>query len=189
MGLSADRLKCLQQKEICLLLGVSRMTMLEWGREGLPRNEDRTYCWADVWAWVRRRWAEAKRVEGGDVGKEEDEDLARWRKARADLAEMEVARKRGELVPTEEVAAEVGRLLTEFKGNLLALPQRLAPRLARREPRVVADELDRAIRGVMERSSGKWLGGAQAETKRTTRRKAKSKAAKAAKKTRVRKRA
>ena len=175
MGLVAEDLERLRQMDVCLLLGVSRMSLLEWERDGLPRNEDKSYRWAEVWEWVRERWSRAKRAEEEEGERDDDEDMVRWRKARADLAEIEVAKKRGELVPTAEVTAEVGRLLVEFKGNLLALPQRLAPRLARREPRAVADELERAIRSVLERGSTKWMGG-QEKTKRPKGRKAKAKA-------------
>ena len=176
MGLVAEDLERLRQMDVCLLLGVSRMSLLEWERDGLPRNEDKSYRWAEVWEWVRRRWAEAKVRAEVEETEEESADIVRWRKARADLAEIEVAKKRGELVPTAEVTAEVGRLLVEFKGNLLALPQRLAPRLARREPKAVADELERAIRSVLERGSTKWMGGHEEKSKRPKGRKAKAKA-------------
>ena len=68
------------------------------------------------------------RVLKGDVGPADyGLERARLVKARADLAEMEAAQRRGELLPAPEVTAAWTRIVVLMRARLLALPDKIAP--------------------------------------------------------------
>lgn len=58
-------------------------------------------------------------------------ERARLDCARADLAELDLARRRGELLPTAEVSAAWAGQVAIAKGRLLAMPARIAPGMIR----------------------------------------------------------
>jgi phage terminase Nu1 subunit (DNA packaging protein) len=54
-------------------------------------------------------------------------ERARLVKARADLAEMEAAEKRGDLIPAPDVTAAWTEIVALMRAQLLALPDKIAP--------------------------------------------------------------
>jgi phage terminase Nu1 subunit (DNA packaging protein) len=56
-------------------------------------------------------------------------ERARLVKARADLAEMEATRIRGDLIPAAEVTAAWTEMVALMRARLLALPDKIAPQL------------------------------------------------------------
>jgi phage terminase Nu1 subunit (DNA packaging protein) len=72
------------------------------------------------------------------------QERARLDKARADLAELELVTRRGELVPVAEVAATWSARVVRAKGRLLALPARLSPEMVRVSSQRDAERLIRA---------------------------------------------
>lgn len=59
-----------------------------------------------------------------------DEAKARKMAADAELAELELERERGEVVRIEEVAKAIGEEYAATRAKLLAIPSKLAPRVA-----------------------------------------------------------
>ena len=51
-SLSPER-RSLSQKELIVLLGVSRQSVAVWTRAGMPRGRDGTYSLPDVLRWLR----------------------------------------------------------------------------------------------------------------------------------------
>lgn len=78
-------------------------------------------------------------------------ERARFIRARADLAEMEAEARRGSVIAAEDVEAAWIAVLALLRTRLLALPDRLAPRLyAEPNPAGVRDALRLALREVLE---------------------------------------
>src|SRR5882724_8024356 len=92
------------------------------GRHGYKFNS------ADVLAWRDRREAEARAAGGGELSS--DQVRRRFTLAAAELKDLQLAEKRGELVSISAVAAVLRDELTAVRGRLLAMPGRLAGQIA-----------------------------------------------------------
>lgn len=115
----------LSQAEFSALLGVSTRTIqrnprLEALRHG--SGQGCFYVWAEFW---KVYGPDLSQAPGGD----KETDRARKDRADADLAELEVARRSGQLLDRAEAVATWSSLLSRLKQNLLGLGGRLAPRL------------------------------------------------------------
>jgi hypothetical protein len=77
------------------------------------------------------------------------ESRARLEAARADLAELELAERRGKLVPADEIAAKYESVVMEAKTKLLGIPTRAKQTL----PHLTAEDvlkLDALVREALE---------------------------------------
>ena len=116
-------------------------------QDDAPRNPDKTYDLYALHEWdVRRKVAQA---EERNISDENPDDL-RWKAARADQKEIEVARMKGELWPAEEVKVEVARAFEATKRTLLSFPARLAPQITGLPVEEVAQLMDGAIRDALD---------------------------------------
>ena len=124
-------------------------------RDGLPvveRPDSRGKDWrinsVRAMAWViERAVAEA----GGGAGDGEDLDLsaerARLTKAQADLAEMEAATRRGELIATKPLKAALAQMDIAVKDRLLAVPMAGAHRALEASEKLGARGIAEIYRG------------------------------------------
>jgi phage terminase Nu1 subunit (DNA packaging protein) len=86
--------------------------------------------------------AEGRGVEGQDVHAER----SRLVRAQAKKAELEVAALERDLLPFDEVVQAWQQLVAAFRARTLAIPSKLAGRLAMRESPQIQDELTAAVR-------------------------------------------
>ncbi len=78
----------------------------------------------------------------------------RMDKAKADLAEMELARKRGELVPVSSVERQARKVAVMVKQQLMAIPDRISADLAvDTDQNSIKIKLDMEFRKVLEAMS------------------------------------
>jgi hypothetical protein len=91
-----------------------------------------------------------------------NESRARRESALADMAEIEVAERRGELVPVDEARADVVSRFTVVRTRLLGVPSRVAQRLPHLAVEVVPilDELLREALEELALDGGATHGGA-----------------------------
>ena len=125
-------------------------------RDGLPvveRPDSRGRDWkinsVQAMAWViERAVAEAG---GGGAGGGDDLDLtaerARLAKAQADLAEMEAATRRGELIATKPLKAALAQMDIAVKDRLLAVPMAGAHRALEASEKLGARGIAEIYRG------------------------------------------
>jgi hypothetical protein len=119
--------------EITLTDAANRLHMTQQGlgqwtaRPGAPIRKDGTRVWVQWPAFMRWREQELVRVAVKDANPG-DLDSARTRKANAEaeLAEIEVAKARGEVVSVADYEAALARVLDRLTARLRALPVRLA---------------------------------------------------------------
>ena len=128
------------------VFGISRQAFSVW-RE-CPRNTDGTWSLPEVVAWKLRRVQEELELEADGSGADSPA-LERYRAARADRAELEVLEKRDALVSRTDVEARWGRVLAHIVQAFDGLGKVIAPRLARRDEKEIAQtiraEIHRAI--------------------------------------------
>lgn len=155
--------------ECALIFGVADNTVRRWVAKGCPVIEkgNLVNSWklstADVSSWLVNQ-----KKASGENG--EDLDAAKLRKmtAEADLAEMDAAVKRGELVPINDVAAAVADQFSACRAKLFSLPVKLAPVVAAAsDANEVRDLLEGAMREAVDELIGYDAskdGGADRET-------------------------
>ena len=98
--------------------------------EGMPRrvqNGRPEYPWPDALKWYIAFKVSAEAAKADPI----DLEKARARKMAADaeLAELELARVRGEQVPVETFRETVGAIATKIRAQLLAAPGRYSARI------------------------------------------------------------
>jgi len=116
--------------ELAGLLGKSPRTVTAWAAAGMPtRTVDGSRCVvvseAHVWLMARERESGRASVAPAD---ERAERIAHL-KARRELAELDLASRRGELCTREQFEDRVSGIYESVKANILAVPTRDAHRL------------------------------------------------------------
>ena len=111
------------QIELAQLLGRTSRTVAHWTEEGLPRNRNGSYPLGRCIRWA------LERAEGLHAGQTVVEARRRHELAQAELAELELAKRRGEQVAMADVLSEFGRLAGTIRAILLAAPGKHAHKL------------------------------------------------------------
>lgn len=139
-------------------LSVSAATIAEWigvspnrvhalARDGvLPRNPDKSFPFRST---IKAYCLHAR---SGATGSQTDSDLAnekvRLAREQADKIALQNAAARGELLDSRQVANEWRAIVTDLRAAVLAVPSRVASRLALDRKETAA--LDAEIRDAME---------------------------------------
>lgn len=116
------------------MFGVRPQAVSAW--KDCPRNKDGTWNLASVVRWKLQRAQEEAELDAGID--ERGDGLERYRAARADRAELEVAQMRGDLVDRADVEARWGRVLSHLVQAFDGMGKVLAPRLAMRYEKEIA---------------------------------------------------
>ncbi len=126
------------QRETAAALGVNSRTLRGWHDSGCPRNGDLSYSIPDVIGW-RVAVAEARADETGNG---DSPELEKWRRARRELAELDLHERRRELVRADVVRGGAARAGAAFASALRGIGPRLAMRLAAMDdPNDIDEEL------------------------------------------------
>jgi len=96
--------------------------------------------------------AYAADLKGGATGdaKDKDPQLSRLRAAKADLAEIELAKMRGSTIEREAVHLAYAQVVEIVKGDLLAVANWGADELVNLGPEAILDRLDRKMRTIAD---------------------------------------
>ncbi len=145
--------------EVARVMGVSYRTAQRWKKDGMPETKDGYYDLEVVKSWHVARADQEEVLKGKNFWDE------RIRKYKASILEIELKKATGEVVSKDEV--EKGRItrIIAVKRSLLALPTRLAPVLAMKEPREIEVTLYEAISEIIDEFAG--IRKSQNETGRT----------------------
>lgn len=123
----------LTKADLAKCLGVSLPTVTSWVRKGCPYVEkgSKARPWifntASVIAW--REDQAALNAVGDTASLDIDEARRRKLAAEAAMVELDLSKRRGEVIEIEEVAGVVGDDYANVRAKLLALPTKLAPQL------------------------------------------------------------
>ncbi len=136
---------------IAKLLDLSERRVQQLSREGvIPKATRGQYdLIGSVRGYVRYLRDQAAKAQAG--APDYAAERARFIRARADLAEMEAEEKRGAVIAAEDVEAAWIAMLALLRTRLLALPDRLAPRVqGAASPAAVRDLMRSAVREALE---------------------------------------
>jgi len=129
-------------EEVAKVMDVAYRTVQRWKKDGMPATNEGFYDLDEIKAWYEQR------------NVDQAEDRAYWNtkilKHKATLLEMEVKKATAELLPRDEVEKGMIARIIAVKRSFLALPTRLAPVLAMKEPREIETELYEAIIEIIE---------------------------------------
>jgi len=136
-------------EEVAKIMEVNWRTVYRWKRDGMPVTKAGFYDLDEIKKWYDGRTGNADEEIEGKIYWE-----TKLRKYKATLLELELKRVTGELLPRDEV--EKGRIarIIAVKRAFLALPTRLAPVLAMKEPREIEVELYEAISEIIDEFAG-----------------------------------
>ncbi len=124
MLITVDYLKAIKQAELAALLGISDRRIQQLHGEGLPRSGSGrgcTYDWGQILPW------HIGRISGSSSGA--DARLThreRLNKAKADDAELDLAVKLGQLLPSEKVREQWAEECAAMRARLLSIPSTAA---------------------------------------------------------------
>ena len=147
------------QIELAALLGVTPKTIRSWQRAGMPveqrgrRGVASRYSVADCVEWAIQRAEAQARAMPDDA----DFEQARARKvaAEAGLAEIALAKARGEVVELDTAAKAVGAALATTRARLLQIGAKVAPQADLQPDEATLQALlDDAIHEAIEPISG-----------------------------------
>jgi phage terminase Nu1 subunit (DNA packaging protein) len=137
-------------EEVAKVMDVSYRTVYRWKKDGMPVTGDGFYDLEQIKTWHTQKKDKSKNpaTEGKDFW---DEKI---RKYKAAMLELELKKATGDLVSKDEV--EKGRItrVIAIKRTLLALPTRLAPALAMKEPREIEAVLYEALSEIVDEFAG-----------------------------------
>jgi phage terminase Nu1 subunit (DNA packaging protein) len=159
---AAREFSLLETASIC---GVDKTAVRAWITQGCPARESYR---GKVREWRLNigqvlRWKEKRAVEAvqGDTSKLDiDEAKRRKTAAEAALAELELAKQRGELVPLQAIAEIVGDAFANVRARLLSLPSALAPQVVHMTAAESRAILESAIDDVLGELSNARIPGA-----------------------------
>lgn len=151
----ADEL--LTQKALAEKLAITPRQIRNLHDQGIPRQKSGKYPWPEARDWYiefkQREHARRMGYEGG-AGDSWERSRARKTAAQALLAELEVAERRGLLVPVDTIAETLTVVGERIRQRLLGMPDRWALELVGIEEEVEAREvLERAVGEALEELS------------------------------------
>ena len=168
------------QKAVAEIFEVTERTVRNWIKAGLPRLSKRRFDRHQVQSWLDRRDGQVvspRQPDGHDplqpflpVERGKDFEDSRMKRARADLLELDLKVRRGELVPRAQVQQMFVNRIMAVKQGLLSLPRALPPQLMvchterEMEPviyKAVRDLLDAFARDLPESLVQSGMGPAQ----------------------------
>lgn len=107
-------------------IGVRRLNQLAHEDDPPVRSSDGTYPPKEFGDWLRRRQLESLGVAQDGTVYDYDAERARLTHHQANIAALDEAKRRGELIPADDVAREWADMVGRCRSKLLALPARLS---------------------------------------------------------------
>lgn len=136
-------------EEVAKVMEVSYRTVQRWKKDGMPTTQDGFYDLAAIKTWHDERIGEAD---------DEEESKTFWDinilKKKASLLDLKLRKEEGELISREEVEKDMIEKIIAAKRAFLALPTRLAPVLAMKEPREIEAVLYESIGEIIDEFAG-----------------------------------
>lgn len=90
-----------------------------------------------------------------EMEEQHEAEKLRWQRARADQAELNLAERKGELIPAQQVADALNAAVINMKTRLLAIPSSVAPQVSalRKVPEIeglLGDAIREGLREIAE---------------------------------------
>lgn len=147
--MKSETLEAVSQQTLLQIIDCTKPTVIEWERQGLPRNADKSYSLFDVVPWVMKHKEQAARKPS-----RASSALERQREHKASLLELDLLKRRGELLEASEVERQNVQKVLTCKQSLLNLPSKISPQLANQAALVIDDVLTRELMEVIDDFAG-----------------------------------
>ena len=134
-------LDALTQKAAAHLVGLTDRQLRN--RDDVPRNPDQTYSGPALLAWAVER-AELEAGSDPMLRGDSSPGLERYRAARAELAEMDLAEKRGQLVRVESIRRMLDTVASLIRDATVRIDRQFGAEAAD----MIGDALDEADRHI-----------------------------------------
>lgn len=134
------------------LFGVSYVAIGQWVHAGCPIRPDNKLDLKEVIKW-REGWWKAKIKEEGSSG---SDALEEWRRCRAEMAQIDLAAKRGEYVKIGDATAWWVDRTTEARTALMSFGQAIGPAIQGLPAREVQRICDERLRAICENLQREW---------------------------------
>ena len=145
MSKADDDRVLITQTEAARRLFCHRSSVIKYVGEGrLKRYEGGKVDEAEVKEFGKNQ-AKRNNKDDGDVP-DYYVERARHEQYKANLAQLDLKKKSGELIPVDEVVSDWGKMITACKTKLLALPSKVSPILQNCED---VREMEQAIKSVI----------------------------------------
>ena len=150
---------CGSMKELHRVTGISYSTLQTWKDRGdLPVRKDGKYSTKQLYdlLYEKEKKMEEKREEEKALGPSEEKlsGTARWREARAEMVELDLKEKRGELLSTSSVMRSFRDLSAVIRGKFHDFGSRVSPNLEMKKrahiQHIIDEEMTRAFEDVQE---------------------------------------
>lgn len=154
----ANRGIIMNRAEAARCLGITPPTLDRWVAQGCPVHKEggrgRSYEFntADLRDWENDR----TRAEGKSAtNATETELLRRELAAKTELAELKLAREKGEVAPIEQFERAMSMVFGEVRSKLRTIPNRAAPRVVgeaddNKVRAILKDEIDLALQALSD---------------------------------------
>ncbi|MFP4561634.1 MAG: terminase small subunit [Thiohalorhabdus sp.] len=146
--------KRVNRNELAEIFGVSPPTISTWINQGCPYLQQgrKGRQWEfDTEAVAEWRQSKALQAAQGDLEDTDYEEAKRREMvARANMQELDLAQRRGELVPVEDVARTVGDEYARAKARLRAVPSSVAAVVPAEVRTVVQERVSEGIDQALE---------------------------------------
>lgn len=139
-----------------LMIGVRRVQQL--AKEGIiPKTEKGRYALIPaVQGYIR--FLQERSMSANSVPEDYRTEKARLTKAQAEIAEIELAQKRGELAPVADFEKATEAIMRTIRTNMMNIPQRAVTRLlGETDETTFKDVLQDEIRQALETTAGSEL--------------------------------
>jgi hypothetical protein len=144
----------LNNTRLAEVLGVSLVTVFDWAKKGMPKLSRGKFDVRACTAWLLARKEAEHQAKLNNLSLDEAE--RRFRNAKAELAEMELAERRGELVEADAVREMWDKHISAAKTQLLSIPARVAVTLlACKSAEEVHAALETNIRDCLDELAGR----------------------------------
>ncbi len=136
-------------EEVARVWDVSYKTIQRWKREGMPVTSEGFYDLSQIIIWRKQKdESQKKKREGKDFWQEKVLQI------KSEILEHELKRLKGEYISKDEVERGRSARILAVKRSFLALPSRIAPLLAMKEPREIAALLYEAVGEIVDEFAG-----------------------------------
>jgi phage terminase Nu1 subunit (DNA packaging protein) len=122
----------LNRADLAAHMGVSLPTIDTWRREGMPvvRVGSKGVQWAFDLAEVIKWWGDRRAAAAaGDAPKDLDEIERRTAQAKMEMAELDLAKKRGEVAAIRDFERAQAKAFAEIRTRVMNVPQRVVLQL------------------------------------------------------------
>jgi len=135
-------------------LTTRRMRQLDEAGEGPPRNAEDAYPAKAFGKWLAKRIKSQIGVASDGRSYDLSAERARHSKELADARALQNRHATGEFFSKAELDNTLGAMFMTFRTRALGLPSKLAPLLDKQPASIIAAELDREMREMLQAFSG-----------------------------------